>query len=77
MVYCTENMIHADRTGLRTMSNHLPSNSKMIKCKETGEIFVSYYQAVKWLGKTPNSISALVRGVRRNGGAFNYHWEFI
>lgn len=77
--WCTasENVTHADITGLRDMSKHHPSNSKKIKCLETGEIFVSYYQAVKWLGKTSNSISALVRGTRSYGKAFGYHWEFI
>lgn len=51
--WCTasENIIHADNTGLRNMSKHHPSNAKKIKCLETGEIFISYYQAVKWLGK--------------------------
>lgn len=77
--WCTasENVTHADITGLRDMSKHHPSNSKKIKCLETGEIFVSYYQAVKWLGKTSNSISALARGTRSYGKAFGYHWEFI
>lgn len=77
--WCTasENMIHADNTGLRDMSKHHPSNSKKIKCLETGEVFVSYYQAVKWLGKTANSIASLVRGTRNYGKAFGYHWEFI
>lgn len=77
--WCTasENMIHADITGLRDMFKHHPSNSKKIKCLETGEIFVSYYQAIKWLGKSSNSISTLVRGTRNYGKAFGYHWEFI
>ena len=77
--WCTasENMIHADNTGLRDMSKHHPSNAKKIKCLETNEIFVSYYRAVKWLGKTSNSISALVRGTRNCGKAFGYHWKFI
>lgn len=77
--WCTasENMIHADKTGLRDMSKHHPSNSKKIKCIETGEIFCSYYQAIKWLGKTTNSLSALVRGTKNYGKAFGYHWEFI
>ena len=34
-------------------------------------------RAVKWLGKTNNSVSALVRGTRNYGKAFGYHWEFI
>lgn len=78
--WCTEseNMSHADITGLRNMfEHHHPSNSKRIKCLETGEVFSSYYRAVKWLGKTNNSISALVRGTRNCGKAFGYHWEFI
>lgn len=77
--WCTpsENMIHADNTRLRDMSKHHPSNAKKIKCLETGEIFVSYYQAIKWLGKTTNSLSALVRGTRNYGRAFGYHWQFI
>lgn len=77
--WCTasENIIHADNTGLRNMSKHHPSNSKKIKCLETGETFVSYYQAIKWLGKTSNSISALTRGTKNYGKAFGYHWEFI
>lgn len=77
--WCTpsENMTHADNTGLRDMSKHHPSNAKKIKCLETGEIFVSYYQAIKWLGKTTNSLSALVRGTRNYGKAFGYHWQFI
>lgn len=77
--WCTssENMIHADITGLRDMSGHQPSNSKKIKCIETGETFPSYGKAVKWLGKSPTSISALRRGVVKCGKAFNYHWELI
>ena len=78
--WCTasENMTHADITGLRNMfEHHHPSNSKRIKCLETGKVFSSYYRAVKWLGKTNNSISALVRGTRNYGKAFGYHWEFI
>ena len=78
--WCTgsENMTHADITGLRNMfKNHHPSNSKRIKCLETGEVFSSFYRAVKWLGKTNNSVSALVRGTRNCGKAFGYHWEFI
>lgn len=77
--WCTasENMIHADNTGLRDMSNHQPSNSKKIKCIETGEIFASYAKAVKWLGKSNTSVSTLVRGTRVYGKAFGYHWEFI
>ena len=78
--WCTgsENMTHADITGLRNMfEHHHPSNSKKIKCLETGEVFSSYYRAVKWLGKTNNSVSALVRGTRNYGKAFGYHWEFI
>ena len=77
--WCTasENMIHADNIGLRDMSTHQPSNSKKIKCIETGEVFLSCLRAVKWLGKTSNSISSLVRGTNRNGKAFGYHWEFI
>lgn len=77
--WCTasENMVHADKTGLRDMSKHHPSNSKKIKCIETGEIFISYLRAVKWLGKTATSISSLVRGTKVYGKAFGYHWEFI
>ena len=77
--WCTasENMIHADNTGLRDMSTHQPSNSKKIKCIETGEVFTSYAKAVKWLGKSNTSISTLVRGTRVYGKALGYHWEFI
>ena len=77
--WCTasENMVHADNIGLRDMSTHQPSNSKKIKCIETGEIFASYSKAVKWLGKSYTSISALIRGTRNYGKAFGYHWEFI
>lgn len=77
--WCTasENITHADAIGLRDMSVHQPSNSKKIKCIETGEIFPSYGKAVKWLGKSPTSISALKRGVNKCGKAFNYHWELI
>ena len=77
--WCTasENMLHADNIGLRNMSKHHPSNAKRIKCVETGEIFVSYYQAVKWLGKTTNSISALRKGAEIYGKAFGYHWELL
>ena len=77
--WCTasENMVHADMTGLRDMSKHHPSNSKKIRCIETGVVFSSYYQAVKWLGKKATSISSLVRGTRNYGKAFGYHWEFI
>lgn len=64
-------------TGLRDMSKHHPSNSKKIRCIETGVVFDSYYQAVKWLGKKATSISSLVRGTRNYGKAFGYHWEFI
>lgn len=74
----SENIQHADRTGLRDMfEHHHPSNSKKIKCIETGEIFSSYYRAIKWLGKKATSISTLVRGTKKYGKAFNYHWEFI
>lgn len=74
----SENIIHADNTGLRNMfEHHHPSNAKRIKCLETNKIFSSYYRAIKWLGKTPNSISALVRGTKIYGKAFGYHWEFI
>lgn len=77
--WCTasENVRHADLTGLRNMSDHHPSNSKKIKCIETGEIFISYNKAVQWLGKTSTSIGSLVRGTKRCGKAFGYHWEFI
>ena len=77
--WCTasENMIHADNTGLRDMSTHQPSNSKRIKCIETGEVFASYAKAVKWLGKSNTSISTLIRGTRVCGKALGYHWEFI
>jgi hypothetical protein len=46
--WCTasENMIHADLTGLRDMSKHHPSNSRKIKCIETGEIFISCLKAL-------------------------------
>lgn len=77
--WCTasENMIHADNTGLRDMSTHQPSNSKRVKCIEIGEVFASYAKAVKWLGKSNTSISTLVRGTRVYGKALGYHWEFI
>lgn len=77
--WCTasENIIHADNTGLRNMSNHNPSNSRKIKCIETREVFLSCLRAVKWLGKTSNSIFSLVRGTNKNGKAFGYHWKFI
>lgn len=77
--WCTasENIIHAINTGLIDMSKHRPSNSKKIQCIETGALFVSYYQAVKWLGKTQTSISALRRGVEKSGKAYGFHWRFI
>ena len=77
--WCTasENMIHADNIGLRDMSTHQPSNSRKIKCIETGEVFASYSKAIKWLGKSLTSISTLVRGTKVYGKAFGYHWEFI
>lgn len=77
--WCTasENVLHADRIGLRNMSLHQPSNSQKIKCVETNTTFASCLKAVKWLNKTATSVSALIRGVRKNGKAFGYHWEFI
>lgn len=77
--WCTasENMLHADKTGLRDMSKHQPSNSQKIKCMETGMIFNSCSKAVKWLKKSTTSISTLTRGVKKYGKAFGYHWEFI
>lgn len=77
--WCTasENVCHAIRTGLQDMSKHQPSNSRKIKCLETGEVFASFGKAVRWLGKATTSVSALKRGVAKSGKAFGYHWEFI
>ena len=73
----SENTLHAIRTGLINTELHHPSNAKKIKCVETGEIFLSYYRAVKWLGKRASSISSLTQLTRKYGKAFGYHWEFI
>lgn len=73
----SENTLHAIRTGLIDIESHHPSNAKKIKCVETGEIFSSYYRAVKWLGKGASSVSSLTRLTRKYGKAFGYHWEFI
>ena len=77
--WCTysENTIHAIKTGLYDTSKHHPSNSKGVKCIDTGEIFISMYEAVKHLGKANNSISTLSRAIKRNGKAFGFRWEFI
>lgn len=77
--WCTysENTIHAIKTGLYDTSKHHPSNSKGVKCIDTGEIFISMYEAVKHLGKTNSSISTLSRAIKRNGKAFGFRWEFI
>lgn len=77
--WCTasENIIHADKCGLRDMSKHNPPNSKRIKCIETGKVYVSCLKAVKALGKTSNSARTLSRGTKLYGKAFGLHWEFI
>lgn len=77
--WCTpsENTLHAIKTGLIDPSKHHPSNAKRIQCIETGEIFPSYYQAVKWLGRGKGSITSLSQLTRKYGKALGYHWKFI
>lgn len=77
--WCThsENTTHAIKTGLLDVSKHHPSNAKSIHCIDTGEIFISMYSAVTWLGKNYTSISTLSRGIKKHGKAFGYRWKFI
>jgi hypothetical protein len=78
--WCTEseNIRHADRTGLRNMlKNSNPSNSKKIQCIETGKIFNSCNKALCWLGNDNKYISTLTRSIKRGGKAYGYHWKFI
>lgn len=77
--WCTnsENMLHADRINLRDMSKHQPSNSKGVKCVELNIEFASITKAVKWLGKTKNSVSSLRRAIKNKKPYENYTWELI
>ena len=57
--------------------------AKAVKCIETGEIFNSSREAVKWInqqGKVSHysagsRISRVCRG--KDDSAFGYHWEFV
>ena len=77
--WCTnsENVLHADSIGLRSMSNHQPSNSKCILCVEKGMEFKSISKALKWLGVTNNSISTITRAIKNNRKAFGYTWKYV
>jgi len=77
--WCTasENMLHADKIGLRDMSTHHPSNSKKVKCIELNIIFDSIGKATKFLGKTKNSCSSITRAIKNNRKYCEYTWEFL
>lgn len=77
--WCTasENIVHADKHGLRNMSNYTSSRSKKIQCLETGEIFATCSKAVTSVGKSIKCASSLMKSVKRCGMAYGLHWKFI
>lgn len=77
--WCTnsENVLHADRNGLRDMSTHQPSNSKGVRCIDNGMEFASTTKAVKWLGRNKNSVAVISRAIKNDGKAYGYKWEYL
>lgn len=74
--WCTasENSRHAIRTGLQKPELNIPSNSKSIKCVETGIIYSTIHKAAKAIGVNVTSIS---RAAKRTGTCKGYHFQFI
>lgn len=69
------NQIHAYKNGLKNSNAVKKSNSKKIRCIETGEIFTSITQASKKLKINRNNISNSCYGNTKNTKGF--HFEFI
>ena len=77
--WCTasENMRHADRTGLRDMSKSNPSNSKKVLCIETGIVYLSIEKALKSVNRGRTSHSNIIDKIRKQVLVYGYHWKFI
>lgn len=74
--WCTasENIQHAIRTGLQKPYLNIPSNSKPVKCLETGIIYPTVHKAAKAIGVYVTSIS---RAIKRDGMCKGYHFQFV
>ena len=73
-----ENKEHNYINNLRWLSrkeNKSRSQSKLVRCVETGQVFNSMKIAEKELGLRQNSISTIYTGKQKTTGG--YHFEFI
>lgn len=67
----SENHLHR----VYVLHNNPLKECRPVRCKKTGEVFVSVREASRTLGIDNSSISKNIRGKYSMAG--NYHWEYI
>lgn len=81
--WCTAAENQAHIRGIKKFDNGF---KKALRCKETGQVFESSYQAAAWVNENvkqfSGSIPVIARGIRgaasgAHKSAFGYHWEDV
>ena len=66
---------------IKNVKNNAISNSKKIRCIETGIVYDSMNEASKYINRSPKTISACCRGKQKTCGISDdgipLHWEYV